>query len=57
MTKRIALNASRMKNMNYRRVLDELRISPFSRSELSRRMGLIRAAIISAAPSSTPAWT
>ncbi len=45
MTKRIALNASRMKNMNYRRVLEELRISPFSRSELSRRMGLTRAAI------------
>lgn len=45
MAKGVALNASRMKNRNYRRVLEELRISPFSRSELARRMGLTRAAI------------
>lgn len=45
MTRGKALNASRMKSRNYRRVLEELRISPFSRSELSRRMGLTRAAI------------
>jgi predicted NBD/HSP70 family sugar kinase len=45
MNKNDALNASRMKSRNYRRVLEELRISPFSRSDLSRRMGLTRAAI------------
>ncbi|MDL2213997.1 ROK family protein [Clostridia bacterium OttesenSCG-928-O13] len=45
MAKGVALNASRMKSRNNRRVLEELRISPFSRSELSRRMGLTRAAI------------
>lgn len=45
MNKKAALNASRMKSRNYRRILEEIRISPFSRSELSRRMGLTRAAI------------
>lgn len=45
MTKGRALNASRMKSINYRRVLEELRISRFSRSDLARRIGLTRAAI------------
>ncbi|MEG1650251.1 MAG: ROK family transcriptional regulator [Oscillospiraceae bacterium] len=45
MTRHTALNASRMKSSNYRRILDELRISPFSRSDLARRTGLTRAAI------------
>ncbi|MDR1801560.1 MAG: ROK family transcriptional regulator [Lachnospiraceae bacterium] len=47
MSKGVALNAARMKNRNIRRVMEELRISPFSRSQLATRMGLSRAAISS----------
>lgn len=45
MVKKAALNAARMKSKNYRRVLDEIRVSPASRSELARRIGLTRAAV------------
>ncbi|MHB1394835.1 MAG: ROK family protein [Clostridia bacterium] len=45
MIKKAALNASRMKSKNYRRILEEIRVSPKSRSELARQMGLTRAAI------------
>ena len=45
MAKKAALNATRMKSRNYRRVLEEIRVSPASRSELARRMGLTRAAL------------
>lgn len=45
MANKAALNATRMKSRNYRRVLEEIRISPASRSELARRMGLTRAAL------------
>lgn len=45
MMKKAALNAARMKSRNYRRILDEIRISPASRSELARRIGLTRAAV------------
>ena len=45
MIKKAALNAARMKSKNYRRVLEEIRVSPESRSELARQMGLTRAAI------------
>ncbi len=45
MAKKAALNAARMKSRNYRRVLEEIRVAPASRSELARRMGLTRAAL------------
>jgi predicted NBD/HSP70 family sugar kinase len=45
MIKKAALNATRMKSKNYRRILDEIRVSPASRSELARRIGLTRAAV------------
>lgn len=45
MIKKAALNAARMKSKNYKRVLDEIRVEPASRSELARRIGLTRAAI------------
>lgn len=45
MAKKTALNAAKMKDRNFRLVLEQLRISPFSRSQLARRTGLTRAAI------------
>lgn len=39
-----ALNAARMKERNYTRFLSELRITPMTRAQIARQMGLTRAA-------------